>query len=83
MQEKKLVREAALGYTLDDVKLAWVDKQGRTWISDDGVDLQQRLCVIAHAGVAGHRGIETTYDILATHVWKSIKTMCTILLANV
>ena len=38
------------------------------------MDLQQQLCVIAHAGAAGHRVAATTYDILAKNVvWKSMK----------
>nr|CCA27099.1 transposon protein putative [Albugo laibachii Nc14] len=75
IQERALaVLHKAPNYTKDAVKLVWVDAQGRTWIPDSAVDLQQRLCVIAHAGAEGHLGDATTYDILAKNVvWKSMK----------
>ncbi|KAH9105630.1 hypothetical protein AeMF1_018616 [Aphanomyces euteiches] len=37
-----------------------MDDQGRIWVPDDAVDLQQRLCVIAHQGAAGHRRVAAT-----------------------
>ena len=74
IQEKTLVGQAATNYTKDAVNLVWVDTQERTWIPDHAVDLPQRLCVIAHAGVAGHCGIGTTYEILAANVvWKTMR----------
>lgn len=33
---------------------------GQVWVPDSAVDMQQRLCVIAHAGAAGHRGLTAT-----------------------
>jgi Integrase zinc binding domain len=33
---------------------------GRIWVPSVACELQQRLCVIAHAGAAGHRGINAT-----------------------
>ncbi|ETV95908.1 hypothetical protein H310_10573 [Aphanomyces invadans] len=38
----------------------YMDPDGRIWVQDGAVDLQQRLCVIAHQGAAGHRRIATT-----------------------
>ncbi|GMF18369.1 unnamed protein product [Phytophthora fragariaefolia] len=34
----------------------FVTASGRIWIPEQCVDLQQRLCVLAHAGLSGHRG---------------------------
>lgn len=50
IQDKAFMEQAPTNYTKDEVKLFWVDPQGRTWIPDHVVDLQKRLCVIAHSG---------------------------------
>ncbi|OQR83686.1 hypothetical protein ACHHYP_14408 [Achlya hypogyna] len=41
------------------------------WIPDDAADLQQRLCVVAHAGIAGHRGGDATFSALRHFAWWS------------
>lgn len=33
---------------------------GQVWIPSEAGELQQRLCVVAHAGASGHRGAATT-----------------------
>jgi hypothetical protein len=48
----------------DPVNKCWMTKHGRVWIPDEAVDLKQRLCVMAHVGLAGHRGINTTVKVL-------------------
>lgn len=38
----------------------------QVWIPPDAGDQQQRLCVIAHAGASGHRGLRATLQALET-----------------
>ena len=46
---------------------------GRIWVPDQAVDLQQRLCVIAHQGAAGHRRIAaTTKSVADKFVWATL-----------
>jgi transposase InsO family protein len=46
----------------------------KVWIPDDAVELQQRLCVVAHAGLSGHRGIEATTAVLAEQFsWSTLR----------
>jgi hypothetical protein len=42
---------------------------GALWIPPDAAELQVRLCVIAHFGLAGHRGYDTTLDRLKPFCW--------------
>jgi transposase InsO family protein len=47
----------------------------------DGDNLKLRLCVIAHAGLAGHRGTESTYQALKGRffwpkMYKDVKSFC-------
>ncbi|KAF0742575.1 hypothetical protein Ae201684P_008386 [Aphanomyces euteiches] len=46
-----------------------IDDQGRIWVPDDAVDLQQRLCVIAHQGAAGHRRVAATVKSVSDKFW--------------
>ncbi|KAH9120903.1 hypothetical protein AeMF1_007124 [Aphanomyces euteiches] len=46
-----------------------MDDQGRIWVPDDAVDLQQRLCVIAHQGAAGHRRVAATVKSVSDMFW--------------
>ncbi|KAH9110401.1 hypothetical protein AeMF1_014779, partial [Aphanomyces euteiches] len=46
-----------------------MDDQGRIWVPDDAVDLQQRLCVIAHQGAAGHRRVAATVKSVSDKFW--------------
>ena len=41
----------------------------RLWIPDGSVELQLRLCVCAHASLAGHRGIDLTLSSLTEFCW--------------
>ncbi|KAG3206635.1 hypothetical protein PC128_g578 [Phytophthora cactorum] len=44
------------------------------WIPDDAVELQVRICIVGHFGVAGHRGVATTLEKIANEVfWKNIE----------
>ncbi|GMF49471.1 unnamed protein product [Phytophthora fragariaefolia] len=46
----------------------------RVCIPDDAVELQLRLCVVAHAGAAGHRGAKTTAKALEVlFSWRSLR----------
>lgn len=46
---------------------------GQVWIPDSAVDMQQRLCVVAHAGAAGHRGQAATLKMLKEcFVWSTM-----------
>ncbi|EGZ09876.1 hypothetical protein PHYSODRAFT_521442 [Phytophthora sojae] len=44
------------------------------WIPDDAVELKLRLCVVAHAGAAGHRGAKATAKALEDlFSWRSLR----------
>ncbi|POM58941.1 DNA/RNA polymerase [Phytophthora palmivora] len=49
---------------ITDINL-YVTDSGKIWIQANIVDLQQRLCVAAHARLSGHRGANTTERMLA------------------
>ncbi|RHY66860.1 hypothetical protein DYB34_009142 [Aphanomyces astaci] len=44
---------------------------GAVWIPTSASDLHMRLFVVAHIGVGGHRGINTTKQILVDRSWWS------------
>ncbi|KAH9090430.1 hypothetical protein Ae201684P_014232 [Aphanomyces euteiches] len=46
--------------TWDETLKCFVTPASKTWIPDDAIDLQVRVCVVAHAGAAGHRRIYAT-----------------------
>jgi transposase InsO family protein len=51
-----------------------VDSSNKVWIPEEAAELKQRLCVIAHAGLAGHRGINTTVKALQeVFTWKGMQ----------
>ncbi|ETV82617.1 hypothetical protein H257_05195 [Aphanomyces astaci] len=53
----------------------YVDPEGRIWIPDGAVDLQQRIGVIAHQGASGHRRIAaTTKSASDKFVWTTLST---------
>jgi hypothetical protein len=37
---------------------------GAAWIPTDSVELQLRLCILAHTGAGGHRGVASTFTAL-------------------
>ncbi|ETV68361.1 hypothetical protein H257_15682 [Aphanomyces astaci] len=41
-------------------KKCFLTASGKIWIPGDALDMQVRICVVAHAGVAGHRRVEAT-----------------------
>jgi hypothetical protein len=41
----------------DDV---WITESGVVWVPQDAAQMQLRPCVVAHFGMAGDRGVETT-----------------------
>ncbi|KAF0774600.1 hypothetical protein AaE_001700 [Aphanomyces astaci] len=43
--------------------------EDRLWIPDDAMELQLRLCVCAHASLAGHRGADLTMENLSKFCW--------------
>ncbi|EGZ27480.1 hypothetical protein PHYSODRAFT_293359 [Phytophthora sojae] len=46
----------------------------KAWTPDDAVELQQRLCGVAHAGLSGHPGIEATTTALSESFnWSSLR----------
>jgi hypothetical protein len=47
----------------------WKDEKGRIVIPDEALDIKCRLCVIAHAGIAGHRGMNATVAALKDMFW--------------
>ncbi|KAF0729338.1 hypothetical protein Ae201684_013084 [Aphanomyces euteiches] len=46
--------------TWDETLKCFVTPASKIWIPDDAIDLQVRVCVVAHAGAAGHRRIDAT-----------------------
>ena len=58
----------------NDERKQFVDDEGRVWIPDSALELQQRLCVIAHAGESGHRGEKATTTVLEqVFVWSTLR----------
>ncbi|GMF22827.1 unnamed protein product [Phytophthora fragariaefolia] len=46
---------------------------GQVWIPGDDTDMQQRLCVVAHAGASDHRGSRVTTQALeAVFYWRTM-----------
>ena len=69
VQKQHLVKTD--GFIQDPETKCWKTKSGKVWLPEEAVDLKQRLCVVAHAGLAGHRGINTTVTALqADFAWK-------------
>jgi hypothetical protein len=61
------------GVVWNEDRKFFVDLDGRIWNPDQDVDLQQRLCVIAHQGVAGHRRIAaTTKAVSDKFIWTTL-----------
>ncbi|OWZ02820.1 LOW QUALITY PROTEIN: Chromodomain protein [Phytophthora megakarya] len=49
-------------------------QSGRIWIPDNAIDLQVRVCVVGHFGIAGHRGTAVTLQKIGEHfVWTDMK----------
>ncbi|KAH9142236.1 hypothetical protein AeRB84_013675, partial [Aphanomyces euteiches] len=71
-QRKHLERDVSS--KLSNERRCCVTPNGRVWIPDDAVDLQVRICVIAHAGIAGHQRVEaTTTSVLDFCEWKTLR----------
>lgn len=48
------------------------NKEGKIWIPDAN-DLRMRICIIAHQGIAGHRGMTTTKrEIMKRFTWNRV-----------
>ena len=52
---------------IKDYSILVTRKSGRIYVPDG--DLRVRLCVIAHSGLAGHRGVDQTYRTLKRYYW--------------
>lgn len=53
----------------------WKDGAGRVWVPAASRTLQLRLCVLAHAGPAGHRGARVTLKPLAARfAWSKMQS---------
>lgn len=52
---------------------------GQVWVPDAAVEVQQWLCVVAHAGAGGHRGAAATSAALVSlFYWKTlVADVCT------
>ncbi|KAF0735458.1 hypothetical protein Ae201684P_022368 [Aphanomyces euteiches] len=61
--------------TRDETLKCFVAPASKIWIPDDAIDLQVRVCVVAHAGAAGHRRIDaTTASVEEMFEWRTTKT---------
>jgi hypothetical protein len=59
---------------MDLARKCLVTKNNKVWIPEEAMELKIRLCVIAHAGLAGHRGINTTVQALKeVFIWKGMQ----------
>lgn len=48
--------------------------KGAAWIPDDCIDLKLRLITVAHAGNAGHRGADSTFNAIRNNfTWADIR----------
>ncbi|KAE8886173.1 hypothetical protein PF003_g29779 [Phytophthora fragariae] len=56
--------------TYDEARQLLIDDGNTVWIPEDATELQQRLCIVAHAGAGGHRGATTTATALASHFYR-------------
>ena len=70
----------ALGLRVDPAQGALVDGKQRLFVPDDRW-LRMRICLAAHAGAAGHRGVDVTSGwIVSKFVWlgmyKNIREFC-------
>ena len=52
----------------------WCNPNGAVWVPDAAAHMQLRLCIIAHTGPAGHRGIEATEQALRSNFFWSTMT---------
>jgi Integrase zinc binding domain len=47
---------------------------GAAWIPIDAVDLQLRLCILAHTGAGGHRGVDCTFTAISAYFfWTTMR----------
>ncbi|KAJ8577220.1 hypothetical protein ON010_g1985 [Phytophthora cinnamomi] len=75
LQKAALSRQAKSNIRWDDSRGTFTDNDNRIWIPDDETDLQQRLCVISHAGASGYRGVDASTSILSdTFIWDTLST---------
>ena len=47
----------------------WKNEAGEIYVPDNATDLKLRLLIAAHAGISGHRAVETTLLNLKTRFW--------------
>ena len=70
-EQKSLVDKEKLIRGDDDL---WRNEKGQIVIPEKAKELQQRLLIIAHAGISGHRGSKATAKILERRfIWKNMK----------
>ena len=64
--EQKKARDRGEGADAvwDDEQECWRDLQSKIWVPKAAIELQERLCVVAHAGLSGHRGVDATVKAL-------------------
>ena len=57
--------------------------RGLIWIPDSADQLQLRLLIVAHCGNAGHRGAESTADLLQEQfIWETLDADCRSFISN-
>lgn len=60
--------------SLDMKQKMYVNGRGQVWIPDEDHSLQRRLCIIAHAGIGGHRGVQATTKMLEQEfTWTTLR----------
>ena len=59
----------------DSERAVYVVASGAIWVPASATDLQQRICVVAHAGASGHRGERATLQaVQSVFSWDAMAT---------
>ena len=62
------------GLERDSVSGCWKDRKDRVVIPDQALEIKKRLCIVSHAGAAGHRGMNATLKTLQeVFTWRGMQ----------
>ncbi|OWY99499.1 hypothetical protein PHMEG_00029487 [Phytophthora megakarya] len=82
-QQEGLQRIILSNVAWEDSRNLLVNHSGKFWIPSEASDLQQRLCIIAHAGASGHRGVAASLKRLSSSfVWDTMSTDMAVFVAR-
>ncbi len=73
LQQQAISESSRTNLILDSKRTIYINTEGKIWIPAEAVDLQMRICVIAHAGNSGHRGVDATIQSISEYfIWNTI-----------